>query len=76
MLLIKSSLLLCRNDVQKSAAGAVCLRLRRRPRQRQPWTALHGDRFTILKDRRKEIGPGLLQAMLDQLGLTRNDIKV
>jgi hypothetical protein len=28
----------------------------------------YGDRFTTLKDRRKEIGPGLLKAMLDQLG--------
>ncbi len=26
----------------------------------------YGDRFTTLKDRRKEIGPGLLKAMLDQ----------
>jgi hypothetical protein len=33
-----------------------------------------GDRFTTLKDRRKEIGPGLLKAMLDQLGLTRQDL--
>jgi predicted RNA binding protein YcfA (HicA-like mRNA interferase family) len=33
-----------------------------------------GDRFTTLKDRRKEIGPGLLNAMLDQLGLQRDDI--
>ena len=33
-----------------------------------------GDRFTTLKDRRKEIGPGLLAAMLDQLGLKRDDI--
>ncbi len=34
-----------------------------------------GDRFTTLKDRRKEIGPGLLTAMLDQLGLKRDDIE-
>ena len=27
----------------------------------------YGDRFTTLKDRKKEIGPGLLKAMLDQL---------
>ncbi|MFZ1965414.1 MAG: type II toxin-antitoxin system HicA family toxin [Roseiarcus sp.] len=33
-----------------------------------------GDRFTTLKDRDKEIGPGLLKAMLDQLGLKRDDI--
>jgi mRNA interferase HicA len=35
----------------------------------------YGDRFTTLKDRRKEIGPGLLKAMLDQLGLTRGDLE-
>jgi mRNA interferase HicA len=35
-----------------------------------------GDRFTTLKDRRKEIGPGLLKAMLDQLGLTRADLEI
>ena len=34
-----------------------------------------GARFTTLKDRRKEIGPGLLKAMLDQLGLTKRDLE-
>ena len=33
-----------------------------------------GDRFTTVKDRRKEIGPRLLAAMLRQLGLSREDI--
>lgn len=33
-----------------------------------------GDRFTTVKDRRKEIGPGLLAAMLRQLGLSRTDM--
>jgi len=33
-----------------------------------------GGRFTTLKDRRKEIGPGLLKAMLDQLGPSKNDL--
>ena len=33
-----------------------------------------GDRFTTVKDRRKEIGSGLLAAMLRQLGLSREDI--
>jgi mRNA interferase HicA len=36
----------------------------------------YGNRFTTLKDRRKEIGPGLLKAMLDQLGLTRADLEI
>jgi mRNA interferase HicA len=35
----------------------------------------YGGRFTTLKDRRKEIGPGLLKAMLDQLGLKREDFE-
>jgi predicted RNA binding protein YcfA (HicA-like mRNA interferase family) len=34
----------------------------------------YGDRFTTVKDRRKEIGKGLLHAMLHQLGLTLDDI--
>lgn len=33
-----------------------------------------GDRFTTVKDRRKEIGQGLLLAMVRQLGLSREDI--
>jgi predicted RNA binding protein YcfA (HicA-like mRNA interferase family) len=36
----------------------------------------YGNRFTTLKDRKKEIGPGLLRAMLDQLGLTRSDLEI
>jgi len=35
----------------------------------------YGDRFTTLKDRKKEIGPRLLNAMLDQLGLTKEDLE-
>ena len=35
----------------------------------------YGNRFTTLKDRKKEIGPGLLNAMLDQLGLTKDDLE-
>ncbi len=34
-----------------------------------------GDRKTVVKDRRKEIGPGLLSAMLHQLGLTHRDVR-
>jgi mRNA interferase HicA len=36
----------------------------------------YGSRFTTLKDRRKEIGPGLLNAMLNQLGLTKADLEI
>ena len=35
----------------------------------------YGNRFTTLKDRKKEIGPGQLNAMLDQLGLTKADLE-
>ena len=35
----------------------------------------YGDRFTTVKDRRKEIGEGLLAAMIRQLGLSRGDLQ-
>ena len=35
----------------------------------------YGDRFTTVKDRRKEIGQGLLAAMIRQLGLSREDLQ-
>jgi mRNA interferase HicA len=35
----------------------------------------YGGRFTTLKDRRNEIGPGLLNAMLHQLRLTKADLE-
>ena len=34
-----------------------------------------GDSFTIVKDRKKEIGPGLLASMLADLGLTKEDLR-
>ncbi len=34
-----------------------------------------GDRHTIVKDRRKECGPGLLGKMLADLGLSRRDLR-
>ena len=38
-------------------------------------TLYYGTRKTTVKDRRKEVGPGLLGAMLEQLGLTRADLE-
>ena len=38
-------------------------------------TIYYGDHFAILKDRRKELNPGLLSAMIRQLGLARNDFR-
>ena len=35
----------------------------------------YGERFATVKDRRKEIGAGLLAAMLRQLGLNREDVE-
>ena len=38
-------------------------------------TLYYGGRKTIVKDRRKEIGPGLLAAMIRQLGLDPKDFR-
>ena len=35
----------------------------------------YGDRKTVVKDRRKDIGPGLLAAMARQLGLDPADLR-
>ncbi len=35
----------------------------------------YGARKTVVKDRRKEIGAGLLLSMIRQLGLERNDFR-
>ena len=35
----------------------------------------YGDRKTVVKDRRKDIGPGLLAAMTRQLGLDPSDLR-
>ncbi len=36
-------------------------------------TLYYGNRKTVMKDRRKEIGAGLLTSMIRQLGLDRED---
>jgi mRNA interferase HicA len=38
-------------------------------------TLWYGNRRCTLKDRKKEIGAGLLAAMLAQLGLSKGDLK-
>ena len=38
-------------------------------------TLYFGTRATVVKDRRAEIGPGLLHAMLRQLGLRERDLR-
>ena len=37
-------------------------------------TLYFGDRATVVKDRKKELGAGLLSDMLKQLGLTKADL--
>jgi len=38
-------------------------------------TVYFGQRFTVLKNRTTELSPGLLSAMLKQLGLDRRDLR-
>ena len=38
-------------------------------------TLYYGTRKTVVKDRRKEIGPGLLNEMIRQLGLEQRDFR-
>ncbi len=38
-------------------------------------TLFYGDRFTVVKDRKDELDPGLLHDMLKQLGLTKDDLR-
>ena len=38
-------------------------------------TLYYGTRKTVVKDRRKELAPGLLSAMIRQLGLDRRDFR-
>jgi len=38
-------------------------------------TLYYGRYKTILKDRKKEIGPGLLSKIIAELGLEKNDVE-
>jgi mRNA interferase HicA len=38
-------------------------------------TLYYGERLTVVKDRRKECGPGLIAKMLADLGLARADLR-
>ena len=37
-------------------------------------TLYFGDRFTVVKDLKKELGPGLLSDMYKQLGIRKEDL--
>lgn len=47
---------------------------RRRLSFRSHGTLYVGDRFTAVKDLKKEIGPGLLADMCKQIGIRREDL--
>ena len=53
----------------------VAVRFETRPGKGSHGRLYFGGRFATVKDRRKEIGAGLLAAMLRQLGLNRKDIE-
>lgn len=53
----------------------VAVRFETRPGKGSHGRLYFGGRFATVKDRRKEIGAGLLAAMLRQLGLNREDIE-
>ncbi|MBU2763766.1 type II toxin-antitoxin system HicA family toxin [Acidithiobacillus caldus] len=56
-------------------ARGIGVRFDPRPGKGSHGRLYYGDRFTTVKDRRKEIGAGLLNSMLKQLGLTLEDIR-
>ena len=57
------------------AARAVPVRVEAKRGKGSPITLYYGPRKTIVKDLRKEVAPGLLSAMIRQLGLTRHDFR-
>jgi len=60
--------------IRKVARGhGIAVRFDVRPGKGSHGRLYYGDRFTTVKDRKKEIGPGLLQKMLADLGLCRDD---
>ena len=52
----------------------VAVRFEARPGKGSHGRLHYGTRFTTVKDRRQEIGSGLLAAMLRQLNLNREDL--
>ena len=56
-------------------ARGVETRLQKRHGKGSHSTLYYGNRKTTVKDRKKEMGKGLLTAMLKQLGLTRKDLE-
>jgi mRNA interferase HicA len=63
-----------RKIMKLGRARGVAVRLDRRHGKGSHATLYYGNRKTTVKDLRKELGAGLLGAMLDQLGLSRRDL--
>jgi hypothetical protein len=59
---------------RRARAAGVPVRLDLRHGKGSHGRLYYGARFTTVKDRRQEIGKGLLHAMLRQLGLTIDDL--
>ena len=53
----------------------LAVRIDRKRGKGSHFTLYFGRKRTIMKDRTKEIGPGLLNKILDNLGLTKEDIE-
>lgn len=51
------------------------VRFETRPGKGSHGRLYYGNRFTTVKDRKKDIGPGLLQKMLEDLGLRKDAIE-
>ncbi len=56
-------------------ARGVEVRLEKRRGKGSHATLYYGDKKATVKDRKKEVGAGLLNAMLKQLGLTKKDLE-
>jgi len=53
----------------------LAVRIDRKRGKGSHFTLYFGNKRTIMKDRTKEIGPGLLKKILENLGLKRKDIE-
>ena len=53
----------------------LAVRIDRKRGRGSHFTLYFGNRYKIMKDRKKEIGPGLLHTILNNLGLSKEDIE-
>lgn len=68
-----SELIKILRKIGKKQARAV--RIDKKRSKGSHFTLYFGGKRTIMKDRTKEIGPGLLKRILNNLGLTKGDIE-